>query len=150
MLPLLKIAFGQGIRGITLILLPLAFISLITWATAGSSTGNTADPMRAAIWFFLIAHHIPLDLSLSNETISGRLTFFPIGALIIPFLVIKNSLLRMSERLGTNRSSDKRAQILALSFAYSLLGTLLSLASLESKRLNGLPTVVPRPIITTS
>ena len=103
MLPLLKIAFGQGIRGITLILLPLAFISLITWATAGSSTGNTADPMRAAIWFFLIAHHIPLDLSLSNETISGRLTFFPIGALIIPFLVIKNSLLRMSERLGTNR-----------------------------------------------
>ncbi len=132
MLPLLKIAFGQGIRGITLILLPLAFISLITWATAGSSTGNTADPMRAAIWFFLIAHHIPLDLSLSNETISGRLTFFPIGALIIPFLVIKNSLLRMSERLGTNRSSDKRAQILALSFAYSLLGTLLSLASLGS------------------
>jgi NADH:ubiquinone oxidoreductase subunit 6 (subunit J) len=38
----------------------------------------------------------------------------------------------MSERLGTNRSSDKRAQILALSFAYSLLGTLLSLASLGS------------------
>jgi hypothetical protein len=38
----------------------------------------------------------------------------------------------MSERLGTNRSSDKRAEILALSFAYSLLGTLLSLASLGS------------------
>lgn len=132
MLPLLKVAFGQGLRGIILILLPLAFISLITWATAGSSTGNTADPMRAAIWFFLIAHHIPLDLSLSNETISGRLTFFPIGALIIPFLVIKNALLRMSERLGGSGASEKRAQLLALSFTYSLLGTLLSLASLGS------------------
>jgi len=132
MLPLLKVAFGQGVRGITLILLPLAFLSLITWATAGSSTGNTADPMRAAIWFFLIAHHVPLDLSLSNETISGRLTFFPIGALIIPFLVIKNALLRMSERLGASSASQKRAQLLALSFSYSLLGTLLSLLSLGS------------------
>ncbi len=88
--------------------------------------------MRAAIWFFLIAHHVPLDLSLSNETISGRLTFFPIGALIIPFLVIKNALLRMSERLGASSASQKRAQLLALSFSYSLLGTLLSLLSLGS------------------
>jgi hypothetical protein len=130
MVLLLKVAFGQSIRSITLILLPLAFISLITWATAGSSTGNTADPMRAAIWFFLIAHHIPLDLSLSNETIAGRLTFFPIGALIIPFLVIKNALLRMSQRLGASSASQKRAHLLALSFIYSLLGTLLSLLSL--------------------
>lgn len=131
-MPLLKVAFGQGLRSITIILLPLAFISLVTWATAGSSTGNTADPMRFAIWFFLVTHHIPLDLSLSSEAISGRLSFSPIGALIIPFLVIKSALLRMQERLGAERGGDRRAQILALCFAYSLIGTLLSQASLGS------------------
>ena len=56
----------QAVRSTTLILLPLSFISLVAWATAGSSTGNTADPLRAAIWFYLIAHHIPLDLEIGR------------------------------------------------------------------------------------
>lgn len=81
----LLVSFKQAVRSITLILLPLSFVSLVAWATAGSSTGNTADPLRAALWFFLIAHHIPLDLSLSNSAISGTFTYFPIGALLIPF-----------------------------------------------------------------
>ncbi|GBL23212.1 hypothetical protein EMGBS5_12060 [Clavibacter sp.] len=38
----------------------------------------------------------------------------------------------MSEKLDASRSSDKRAHVWALSFAYSILGTLLSLASLGS------------------
>ncbi|MBU3692191.1 MAG: hypothetical protein FGM47_01570 [Candidatus Nanopelagicaceae bacterium] len=124
------VAFQQAVRSITLILLPLAFISLITWATAGSSTGNTADPLRAAIWFFLIAHHIPLDLSLSNTALSGNLTFFPIGALLIPFLAVRSAYQRMLIALESHTLRDKRGYVLSIAFMYALIGTLISLFAL--------------------
>ncbi|MEY3149311.1 MAG: hypothetical protein RL029_585 [Actinomycetota bacterium] len=124
------VAFQQAVRSITLILLPLAFISLITWATAGSSTGNTADPLRAAIWFFLVAHHIPLDLSLSNTALSGNLTFFPIGALLIPFLAIRSAYRRMISALESHTLRDKRSYVLSIAFMYALIGTLISLFAL--------------------
>jgi len=103
----LLVSFKQAVRSITLILLPLAFISLVAWATAGSSTGNTADPLRAALWFFLIAHHIPLDLSLSNSAISGTFTYFPIGALLIPFLAIRSGYRKIVEEHGEFGSREK-------------------------------------------
>ncbi len=124
------VAFQQAVRSITLILLPLAFVSLITWATAGSSTGNTADPLRAAIWFFLVAHHIPLDLSLSNTALSGNLTFFPIGALLIPFLAIRSAYRRMLTALESHTLRDKRSYVLSIAFMYALIGTLISLFAL--------------------
>jgi len=124
------VAFQQAVRSITLILLPLAFVSLITWATAGSSTGNTADPLRAAIWFFLVAHHIPLDLSLSNAALSGNLTFFPIGALLIPFLAIRSAYRRMLTALESHTLRDKRSYVLSIAFMYALIGTLISLFAL--------------------
>jgi MFS family permease len=124
------VAFQQAVRSLTLILLPLAFISLITWATAGSSTGNTADPLRAAIWFFLVAHHIPLDLSLSNTALSGNLTFFPIGALLIPFLAIRSAYQRMLNVLEQHTLRDKRSYVLSLAFMYALVGSLISLFAL--------------------
>lgn len=117
----------QAVRSTTLILLPLSFISLVAWATAGSSTGNTADPLRAAIWFYLIAHHIPLDLSLSNNAISGTLTFFPIGALLIPFLAIKSSYARLTEERDVKTLREKRSLVITLAFSYAAIGTLLSL-----------------------
>lgn len=117
----------QAVRSTTLILLPLSFISLVAWATAGSSTGNTADPLRAAIWFYLIAHHIPLDLSLSNNAISGTLTFFPIGALLIPFLAIKSSYARLTEERDVKTLREKRSLVMTLAFSYAAIGTLLSL-----------------------
>ena len=123
----LLVSFKQAVRSITLILLPLSFISLVAWATAGSSTGNTADPLRAALWFFLIAHHIPLDLSLSNNTISGALTFFPIGALLIPFLAIRSGYRKIIEDRGEVTSRQKRSLILSLAFSYAAIGTVLSL-----------------------
>jgi MFS family permease len=123
----LLVSFKQAVRSITLILLPLSFISLVAWATAGSSTGNTADPLRAALWFFLIAHHIPLDLSLSNNTISGALTFFPIGALLIPFLAIRSGYRKILEDRGEVTSRQKRSLILSLAFSYAAIGTVLSL-----------------------
>ncbi len=124
------VAFQQAVRSITLIILPLAFVSLITWATAGSSTGNTADPLRAAIWFFLVAHHIPLDLSLSNTALSGNLTFFPIGALLIPFLAIRSAYRRMLTALESHTLRDKRSYVLSIAFMYASIGTLISLFAL--------------------
>ena len=123
----LLVGFQQAVRSVTLILLPLAFISLVAWATAGSSTGNTADPLRAAIWFFLVAHHIPLDLSLSNNAISGNLTYFPIGALLIPFLAIRSGYKRIIENLGVQTLRDKRSYVISLALGYALIGSLLSL-----------------------
>jgi len=124
---MLLVSFKQAVRSITLILLPLSFISLIAWATAGSSTGNTADPLRAALWFFLIAHHIPLDLSLSNNAISGALTYFPIGALLIPFLAIRSGYRKIIEEQDEFAPRQKRLLIISLAFSYAAVGTILSL-----------------------
>ena len=124
---MLLVSFKQAVRSITLILLPLSFISLIAWATAGSSTGNTADPLRAALWFFLIAHHIPLDLSLSNNAISGALTYFPIGALLIPFLAIRSGYRKIIEEQDEFAPRQKRLLIISLALSYAAVGTTLSL-----------------------
>ncbi len=124
---MLLVSFKQAVRSITLILLPLSFISLIAWATAGSSTGNTADPLRAALWFFLIAHHIPLDLSLSNNAISGALTYFPIGALLIPFLAIRSGYRKIIEEQDEFAPRQKRLLIISLALSYAAVGTILSL-----------------------
>lgn len=128
----LLVAFQQAFRSITLILLPLSFISLVTWATAGSSTGNTADPLRAAIWFFLVAHHIPLDLTLSNQALSGNLTFFPIGALLIPFFAIRSAYKRVEDTFDAHTFRERRSYVFYLAFFYAGIGTLLSLFSLGS------------------
>lgn len=124
---LLLVSFKQAVRSTTLIILPLAFISLVAWATAGSSTGNTADPLRAAIWFFLIAHHVPLDLAFSNNSISGALTFFPLGALVIPYLAIKSGYKRLTLDRDISTLRNKRALVLSLALTYALFGTLISL-----------------------
>ena len=123
---LLLVSLKQAVRSTTLILLPISFISLVAWATAGSSTGNTADPLRAAIWFYLVAHHVPLNLSFSNETISGALTFFPIGALLIPFLAIKSGIKRIAQERDVSTLREKRSVVFSLALMYSLCGTLIS------------------------
>jgi MFS family permease len=123
---LLLVSLKQAVRSTTLILLPISFLSLVAWATAGSSTGNTADPLRAAIWFFLVAHHVPLNLSFSNDAISGALTFFPIGALLIPFLAISSGIKRISDERDVSTLRNKRSIVFSLALTYALFGTLLS------------------------
>lgn len=128
---IIRVGIQQGIRSITLILLPIAFISLVAWATAGSSSGNTADPLRAALWFFLAAHQVPLFLSLSDSTSSGSLTFLPIGALLIPFFALRSGFIRMTETLGSpSNSRDKRNYIIALALSYSGIAYLIALPTL--------------------
>jgi len=104
---MLLVSFKQAVRSITLILLPLSFISLIAWA--------------------LIAHHIPLDLSLSNNAISGALTYFPIGALLIPFLAIRSGYRKIIEEQDEFAPRQKRLLIISLAFSYAAVGTTLSL-----------------------
>lgn len=128
---IIRVGIQQGIRSITLILLPIAFITLVAWATAGSSSGNTADPLRAALWFFLAAHQVPLQLSLSDSTSSGSLTFLPIGALLIPYFALRSGFIRMTETLGAPKSSrEKRTYTLTLAISYSLIAYLISLPTL--------------------
>lgn len=127
---ILRVALAQALRSIILILLPVSFITLIAWATAGSSSGNTADPLRAGLWFFLVAHQVPLQLSLSDATSSGALTYLPLGALLIPFLAIRSGFKRMSTALGTPTARQRRIYVATFALAYAFLGYLISLPAL--------------------
>ena len=127
---ILRVGIQQGIRTLTLILLPIAFISLVAWATAGSSSGNTADPLRAALWFFLALHQVPLQLSLSDATLSGSLTFLPVGGLLIPFFATRSGYLRMVETLGEPNHRERRSYIISFAASYALLGYLFVFTSL--------------------
>ncbi len=59
----LSVSLSHAIRGAAFVLLPFAFVALIAWATAGSATGTTTDPIRAALWIWLGAHHIPFSIA---------------------------------------------------------------------------------------
>lgn len=102
---ILLIAFQQALRSVALILLPLSFIALFAWSTAGSATGNTSDPIRAAIWMWLGSHLVPFDLSLASGFSSGALSYLPIGAAIFPWLAIRSGFRRASEFLNNPRGA---------------------------------------------
>jgi hypothetical protein len=70
----LAVTLAQVVRSISVVLLPIAFLSLIAWATAGSTNGNTSDPVRAAIWLWLGAHHLAFNLTIS-EGAAARIAF---------------------------------------------------------------------------
>ena len=82
----LAVSFAQVLRSTSLLLLPIGFISLIAWATAGSATGNTSDPIRAAIWLWLGAHHLPFFITGASP---GYLSYLPIGAMLLPFFALR-------------------------------------------------------------
>ena len=95
----LAVTLGQVVRSIALVLLPISFLSLIAWATAGSVNGNTTDPMRGAMWIWLGAHHLPFTLSLPPAGTPGLLSYLPLGALIFPILAIRSGFARSMEKL---------------------------------------------------
>jgi hypothetical protein len=97
-------ALPQVLRSVAWLLLPTSFIALLAWATAGSATGNTGDPLRAAIWIWIGAHSIPFDLSLPPSGLAGHLSYLPLGALIFPVLAIRSGLARTIERLDNDSS----------------------------------------------
>lgn len=94
----------QVVRSIAFVLLPTSFIALLAWATAGSATGNTGDPLRAALWIWLGAHQVPFNLALPPANIAGHLSYLPLGAVIFPIVAIRNGISRTIDRLDHNSS----------------------------------------------
>jgi len=117
-------ALPQVLRSVAWLLLPTSFIALLAWATAGSATGNTGDPLRAALWIWIGAHSIPFDLSLPPSGLAGHLSYLPLGALIFPVLAIRNGVARTIERLDNDSSLVGAARA-----AFAGLYTLFALAA---------------------
>ena len=121
-------ALPQVLRSVAWLLLPTSFIALLAWATAGSATGNTGDPLRAALWIWIGAHQIPFSLSLPPSGLDGYLSYLPLGALIFPVLAIRNGISRTIERLDNDSSLIAPARAV-FAVAYSLFALFASLFS---------------------
>jgi hypothetical protein len=135
---ILLIAFQQALRSVALILLPLSFIALFAWSTAGSATGNTSDPIRAAIWMWLGSHLVPFKLSLAAGFSTGALSYLPIGAAILPWLAIRSGYKRASEF-----SNNPRGSRTFVVFFYTAIATL---AATFSQSENIKPDLILTPV----
>ena len=135
---ILLVAFQQALRSVALTLLPLSFIALFAWSTAGSATGNTSDPIRAAIWMWLGSHLVPFKLSLASGFSSGALSYLPIGAAIFPWLAIRSGFRRATEFLENPRGA--RTFVV---FFYTALATI---AAVLSQSTNIKPNVFLTPL----
>ena len=127
-LRVLGAAFPQVLRSIAWLILPISFIALIAWSTAGSATGNTGDPLRAALWIWIGAHQIPFDLTLGSSALAGHLSYLPLGALVFPILAIRNGVSRTVDRLDGDTSLIAPARV-AFSFLYTIFALLASIFS---------------------
>ena len=122
---MLWISFTQALRSVALVLLPTAFIALVAWATAGSSNGNTSEPMRVAVWIWLGAHHVPFNLLLPPAGQIGFFSYLPIGALLFPLFAIRSSFLRATDRLDHEIRATRLARLF-ITFFYASIATLLA------------------------
>jgi len=121
----LWVSLTQALRSIALVLLPSAFITLLGWATAGSSNGNTSDPMRAALWLWLAAHHVPFNLLLPPANQAGFLSYLPLGAMIFPIIAIRSCFIRGKNRIDLD---DQALRLMRSIFSVIYAGIALLLA----------------------
>ena len=124
----LSVSLSHVIRSAATLLLPFSFVALIAWATAGSASGSTSDPIRGAVWIWLGAHHLPFQLALPPTSLPGYLTFLPIGGLVLPFLVIRAAFNRAIDRLQGD-FHDINGVRLIFSSMYAVLLTALAFLS---------------------
>jgi hypothetical protein len=124
----LWVSLTQALRSVALVLLPTAFITMLGWATAGSSNGNTSDPMRAAVWLWLGAHHVPFDLLLPPANQAGFLSYLPLGAMIFPILAIRRCAIRAKAGLDLNENGLRLLRTL-FSLLYAGIAVLLAWGS---------------------
>lgn len=117
----LGVSFRQALRSVALTLFPLAFIALFSWASAGSTTGNTSDPVRTSAWLFLGAHLIPFTVP------TGKLTLLPLLAVLYPMWAVRRG-------LPTVESAFSKINGARLIYAlwYSILCELLAVASIHA------------------
>ncbi|CAB4581016.1 unannotated protein [freshwater metagenome] len=121
----LWVSLTQALRSIALLVLPISFLTLLAWSTAGSSTANTADPIRVALWLWLACHHIPFSLLLPPAEVPGFLSYLPLGALIFPFIVLRKGYRRVINHIDIGEQSIRLARSLFTGL-YSLCVTLIA------------------------
>ncbi len=124
----LWVSLTQVLRSVSVILLPMGFISLFAWATAGSSNGNTSDPIRATMWLWLGAHHIPFHLIMPPGGAPGFLSYLPIGAMLFPTLAIRSCYGRACERLD-NVAQEKQLSRALFALIYAGFASLVAWGS---------------------
>ena len=121
---ILLLTLQQALRSCALLLFPLIFISMFAWATAGSTSGNTTDPIRAALWLWLAAHAVHFDLQGSATHLFGTLTYLPLGAVVLPFFALRNGY----NRLRNDIAQTRPLRIFLVGW-YALLALLIALLS---------------------
>jgi hypothetical protein len=124
----LGVTFAQALRSAAIVILPLAFITLIAWATAGSATGTTSDPIRAAMWIWLGAHHVHFDLALSPSGVAGYLSYLPIGGLLLPIAALRGGFKRVISKLDGDYSNLTGVRLF-FSLFYAILTAIVALFS---------------------
>ena len=124
---ILSISLIQASKGAALTLFPAIFIALLAWSTAGSTSGNTADPIRGAVWLWLGAHLSPFHLTASSPQGAGFLSVLPLGAIIIPMWAVRRTFSRVAEEAPKLRA----ARIFYVLF-YTLIAILLSVLTTTS------------------
>ena len=124
----LSVSLSHAIRGAAFVLLPFAFVALIAWATAGSATGTTTDPIRGALWIWLGAHHIPFSIALPPSGAIGYFSYLPWGAMALPFLAVRITFKRGLDRLQGDYHDIKGVRI-AYTLFYTVIVTALSYLS---------------------
>ena len=124
----LSVSLTHVFRAAAFLLLPFSFIALIAWATAGSASGSTTDPIRGAVWIWLGAHHIPFQLALPPTGLPGYLTYLPLGGAVLPFLAIRAAFARAIDRLSGYFHDINGVRII-FSVLYALLVTVLAFIS---------------------
>ena len=124
----LWVSLTQALRSIALVLLPTAFITMLGWATAGSSNGNTSDPMRAALWLWLGAHHVPFALVLPPANQAGFLSYLPLGAMLFPIIAIRSCFIRAKSHIEVSEGSIRLLRI-TFSIIYAGMAALLAWGS---------------------
>lgn len=124
----LGVTFAQSLRSAALFIFPLAFITLIAWATAGSATGTTTDPIRAAMWIWLGAHQVHFDLSLSPSGVDGYLSYLPIGGLVLLIMALRAGFKRVISKLDGEYSNLTGARLF-FSLFYAILTAMIAIFS---------------------
>ena len=116
----LGVSFRQALRSVALTLFPLAFIALFAWAGAGSTAGNTSDPVRVSAWLYLGAHLIPFTIT------GGKLTVLPLLAVLYPMWAIRRGLPNVEEAF----TKINGARLLYATW-YALLSEILAVISVH-------------------
>ena len=124
----LSVSLSHVLRATAILLIPFSFISLIAWATAGSASGSTTDPIRGAVWIWLGAHHIPFQLTLPPTGIAGYLSYLPIGGVVLPFIAVRSAFTRAVDRMSGYFHDINGVRVI-FSAIYALIVTLLAIIS---------------------